>query len=363
MWWEPETEAEQRLAGLLPQLVDQFLKELEKEVVWGVGSFFPSPYTLWASHQVSSPWQRLLMQHTYRKCFGLDYDRRFIDKRLFTNEILPLILVNQALSDSDPVFFAPMFFPDLPLNVREQIAHWEIPPDTIFLFVSRPEPVTSPSFHFVKSGFAVRCRSTNRRGTIGPTLIFRPRGSHAKFFLTVGHLTPMGQGSIVELVEPRFLRATRYRPIGEVVVHSSPQSSTGQPGYDAAIVEVKDNVSIHRKSHQGVASIGKHLRIPLLGTVYGSVSGIVKDVGIVGSLNAYGSPPFIWKNSWLLNSSGKISRGDSGAAFVLNSTQQIAGMVVGGSRVHKSKHYMVQYAHDIKSLHRDFLNPAGYSIT
>lgn len=43
MWWNPETEAEHRLSELPPRLVERFLNELEKEVVWGVGSFFPLP--------------------------------------------------------------------------------------------------------------------------------------------------------------------------------------------------------------------------------------------------------------------------------------------------------------------------------
>ena len=81
-------------------------------------------------------------------------------------------------------------------------------------------------------------------------------------------------------------------------------------------------------AHAGIAQTPPHYGQPALGTIYGGVSGTVKDAGIIGTLTAYGSPEMLWKNSWLLVPSGAIVRGDSGAAFILDRENQVAGLEI-----------------------------------
>jgi hypothetical protein len=276
---------------------------------------------------------------------------------------LPLVLLNEAMSDRPTPPLQLFFFEDLPEMVRSQLAEWGLPNDTMFLFVSRPEAVASVA-PVITAGRAIRCETTHQFGTIGPLLTTLQQANTAAF-LTAGHLFSYGNGSTVQFVEPiwpRWMRQPRYRTIGRVVAHSSPFSSNG-PAYDGAIVQLANPAALQKTPFGGVALLPPHHGVPLPGTVYGSVNGTLRNAGIVGTLNSYGNRQTIWKNAWILVATDVISHGDSGSAFVLDVGNNIAGMVVGASRnKSKSSKFLLQYAQDMAWLENDFLRPAGYRI-
>jgi hypothetical protein len=259
----------------------------------------------------------------------------------------------------------PFFAIDLPAATLSQVADWDLPPDTVFLFVSAPEAMGALAPVVTQTDRAIRCARTGGRGTAGVRLARTSApGVAGGMFLTVGHLFPDGDNSVVEVVIrrwPRWLRSPVYKQVGRVVRHSTPEGAN-LPAYDAAVVEMDVQSPVADLAHGGVAQTPPLYEQPVLGTIYGGVSGVVRDAGIVGALTAYGSPETLWKNSWLLVPSGAIVRGDSGGAFVLDQQHKVAGMVVGGSRLARSDRFMVQYVQDMASIESEFLRPAGIAV-
>jgi hypothetical protein len=320
MWWQPETEDERRLANTLPRLERRFLEEQLRGIVLGVGSLFSE------------------------------------------RGLLPLLLVNHGLV-SARVVFSPVSITDrelVPARLRDYLISWELPSDALLLPVTPPEPLAAPQ-PVVSTGRVIRCQVTHARATIGIALAHHGSKISPRHFLTVGHFASPGLGSTVELVKNRGFYFTQYVPIGNVVQQIDPIRTPGIPAYDYAIVQLISSLPILSPPHNGIAQIRSPLPQPILATLYGGVSGIVPSAALCGTLNAYGTPA-VWKNSWIVVPSGVISQGDSGGILVLNSTQAVAGMVVGGSRKPNSTVYMVQYAHDMESIEQDILQPAGFSL-
>lgn len=315
MWWKPGTDSELRMADLLTRLEKQFIKSVSEELVFGVGCFLGE-------------------------------------------ELRPLLLVNGY---SVGFYGQVVDWKRLPPAVENLLTPWELPEDTRFLPVTPPEPLSALTPQSIVSGAAIRCQSTHKRATLCVAVTDNASPNTApNAFLTVGHLAP--QGSTIELIERSWLSPTRYHPIGQVIRSSDPANSPGQPGYAAAVVDLSSGLIVRGSAHKGVAAISSPLHQPLLATLFGGVSGIVAQVGLCGSLVAYGGINGIWKNSWLVLPSGLISAGDSGSMIVTDATNNVAGMIVGGSRIPNSNVYMAQYAHDMESLERDVLIPAGYSV-
>ena len=322
MWWPPKTPDEVALGEVVPRLQEQFFSTLTNELVLGVGSFF-SPTGL-----------------------------------------VPMLLLNESLLwQGSPTFKKNLGqFPMTPLAtvppaIKNQVPGWQFPNEGVALFVSPPEPCASGDTIVATTGAAIRCQATRARGTLGLHLV-SPR---SRAFLTVGHLCPMGVGSVVELVNERIF-GSDASPLGKIVAASNPVTAGGVPAYDYAVIDLDPSVKIEAPKHHGCAVIPSPLTQPLRATLHGAVSGVKPDAAICGALNVHGGPYGIWKNSWMLLPSGIVSQGDSGAALLLNSDQSALGMVVGGSRFDGSDSYLVQYAHDMESLQRDVLSPAGYAL-
>jgi hypothetical protein len=386
VWWQPRSEEEGQLAEVLPRLVGLFLENRQRGTILGVGTFLVTQfYRWWINSGFTSYWRSL---STWRRIASALLPGRIplrtldfynLGDRLYYSwqyrEMLirgsgryryspPLVLLNMDLAVRPIVPMAPYFRFDLPTAAESEVASWNLPDETVFLFVSPPEPVSVRAPVATQTNRAIRCASTGGLGTAGVRLrrTNAPTGPGA--FLTVGHLFPGGRDSVVEEVEyrwPRWLRPLHSHRVGRVANCSSPVGAN-VPAYDAAVVEMEAASHLPDLAHSGVAVTPPHYTSPVLGTIYGGVSGVVRDASIVGTLNAYGSPEMLWKNSWILTPSGAIVRGDSGSAFVLDDANQVAGMVVGGSRRGTSKKYTAQYVQDMASIERDFLRPAGFSV-
>jgi hypothetical protein len=390
MWWEPRTREEELLAEILPRMEGLFLENRRRGTVFGVGSFLPGQFYNWGRdsglldywrhiplwrrmalalfpsrlpltffRQLESRWWHYARYYWQYHWFG------WHGERLPSHGSYPLVLLNQDLADQSIIPMAPYLRFDLPAAARAEVGQWNLPDDTVFLFVSPPEAVGAEAPAVKQNNRAIRCATTGSLGTAGVRLTGNnaPAGASGAF-LTVGHMFPNGCNSLVEVVKhrwPRWLRSPHYQQVGRVVSHSTPQGANG-PAYDAAVVEMDVESPFPDLAHTGVALTPPHYEQPVLGTVYGGVSGVVRDAGIVGAMRAHGSPEMLWKNSWLLVPAGAIVRGDSGGAFVLDGENKVAGMVVGGSRVGTSSRFMVQYVQDMASIQKDFLRPAGFSI-
>jgi hypothetical protein len=323
MWWTPKTEDELHLSNILPKMQEQFYSMLESERVLGVGSLF-SPKGLLP----------LMLLHE-------DMLSGTLKRNLGAFPLTPMANMPQA--------------------IRNQLSNWQLPEDGMALFVSPPEPAAASGTIEAASGSVIRCQITRKRGTLGlPLVSIRPNWSRA--FLTVGHLCPMGVGSVVELVDERLF-GTDFRTLGKVVAHSNPVTPiTSRAGYDFAVVELDPGVKVDAPKYSGFSVVRSPLTQPLRATLYGAISGVKPQAAIFGALDVYGGPHGIWKNAWMLLPSGLVSQGDSGGVLLLDSDQSVLGMVVGGSRFDESDSYLVQYAHDMDSLQREALTPAGYAL-
>jgi hypothetical protein len=398
MWWQPRDQNEARLTQLLPRLEELFLENRQRGNIYGVGTFLSDQfYRWWLSHSElldyrsewldfwrNTPLLRRISLALFPSQMPLGF-LRHLDFRYWYrihryeqhrwhgmhrghypfHHSHPLVLLNQDMADVSAGSMTPYFRSELPPAAQEEVRQWDLPDDTVFLFVSSPEAVIAAATTR-QTERAIRCSSTGSLGTAGVRLkrIGESAGA-ACAFLTVGHMFPNGLNSVVEVVKhrrPRWLLSPRYQRIGQVVKFSTPEGAN-QPAYDAAVVETGVATPLPELAHTGAALTPPYYEEPVLGTIYGGVSGVVKDAGIVGTLRAHGDPKkMLWKNSWILVPSGAIVQGDSGSAFILNDENKVAGMVVGGSRRGASKSYMAQYVQDMASIQRDFLRPAGFSI-
>lgn len=315
MWWEAKSEEEKRLKELLGRLEPRFVEQVKSEFVLGVGALFDF------------------------KRYGLP--------------LVPLLLVNEIGTD---MLNHIVREPELPESIRIRLKAWELPVETRFFFVTLPELASYRAAIPATPGAAIRCQNTGDRATLGVALAKNhppSQTSHPTAFLTVGHFTQTG--SVIELA------SWRHPAIGSVFYHQDPQRNPGQPGYDVAVVDIYFHTILSQPTHAGVAHIQSPINVPLPCMLQGS-TGHIRQTSIVGSLNAYGSAVGVWKNSWLLLPSGTIRKGDSGGTLIIYQTNEVVGMVVGGSRFPNSKSYMAQYAHDMASIEADILTGQGYSV-
>jgi hypothetical protein len=318
MWWEPESNAERLVAESVSRLSNIFLERIRDGIVFGVGAWFNDEFPR------------------------------------------PLLLVNyEAFESPHPL---PSLFERDSAERSQYLREWNLPGNTALLAVSRPEP--SSVLITARSAMPIRSRDCFSRATLGPGLC--PIGSaDARAFLTVGH---MFDGAVsgtdeVELIVRDWPWPTKHIPIGKVVQCLSPFSqASAKPAYDYAIVGLGSEVSLKEAVCRGVASIGAPIHEPRLVTIFGSVSGVIPNGGIVGSLLAVGDERGIWANSWLILPSGLTAPGDSGSLVAFSATGEAVGMIVGGSKLLGSNSYMVQYAQDMQSLCRDVIHPAGYDV-
>lgn len=369
MWWEPRNSDDAALAAELRRMEGLFLEHRPRGTVFGVGSWMGQGWWWLRRLPISRrrwlncsplPWRLPLpcprySYGYYPPCYW------------FTTKPLPLVLLNVATAEWPVMPMLPYSYVDLPPTSRAEVAQWDLPTSTVFLFVSPPEGVNATVPVTTSLKRAIRCARSRSVATAGIRLNSLAPRQAGGAFLTVGHVFPHGHHSEVESVEyrwPRWLRSPRYEPLGRVVCHSTPAGAQG-PSYDAAVV-VSDHASaLPNLAHSGVAQTPSHYEQPAVGRIYGGVSGVL-PMGIVGTLNAYGSATMCWKNSWILlplsPARQGIVQGDSGGAFVLNASNEVAGMVVGASWVGTSNECMVQYVQDMASIRNDFLRPAGFTV-
>ena len=57
-----------------------------------------------------------------------------------------------------------------------------------------------------------------------------------------------------------------------------------------------------------------------------------------------------------------MTKGDSGAVLVVDSTREFVGMVVAGSRLPGGSAYAVQYAQDLHSIEANVLTPNNVTL-
>lgn len=251
----------------------------------------------------------------------------------------------------------------LPSHIREISDRWEVPEATVFLAVTEPEPLSSAQRVPVSAGGVLRCSATKKHGTIGPVVErYDESGNRFSEILTAGHVTPNGNGSVIEIVQQRRLLGPTYHQIGRVFFHEDPALRPGVPGYDVSIIELDPNAYISGFKPAGVAAIQAPLREPLLCTMYGGVSGIFHQTGIVGALTSYGNQNRLWKNSWLMVPSNIASLGDSGSLVSINNTSEAVGLFVGGSRAANAAWYLCWYAQDLYSIQSEVLSPHKITI-
>ena len=315
MWWKAKSEEENRLKELIGRLESRFVEQVKSEFVLGVGALF--------------------------------------DLRRYGLPAVPLLLVNEIGTDMLNHIVRES---ELPESIRIQLKAWELPGETRFFFVTPPELASYQGPISATPGAAIRCQSTGDQATLGVALAKNPPPSQASrptAFLTAGHFTQTG--SVIELA------SWRHPAIGSVFYSQDPRRNQGQPGYDVAVVDIYSRIILSQPAHAGVAHIQSPINVPLP-CMLQRPAGRIRQTSIVGSLNAYGSAVGVWKNSWLVLPSGIIRKGDSGGTLISCQTNEVVGMVVGGSRFPNSGSYMAQYAHDMASVEADILISQGYSV-
>lgn len=315
MWWKAKGDEENKLKALLGRLESRFVEQVKSEFVLGVGALF--------------------------------------DYRRYKLPLVPLLLVNGVGTDMLNHILRES---ELPETMRIELKAWELPAESRFFFVTPPELASYQAAIPATPGAAIRCQLTGDQATLGVALANNlppSQASHPKAFLTAGHFTQTG--SVIELV------SRRHPAIGTVSYTQDPRRNPGQPGYDVAVVDIHPHIILSQPAHAGVAHIQSPINVPLPCTLQ-CPAGRIRQAGIVGSLNAYGSAVGVWKNSWLVLPSGIIRKGDSGGTLISCQTNEVVGMVVGGSRFPNSGSYMAQYAHDMASVETDILIGQGYSI-
>jgi len=320
MWWEPSSDSEFEVVSWLKSAQERHLSERDRNQVWGVGSYFAP------------------------------------------KKIRPLVLLNEDLLEESSPIPRLLHFRHLPNQIYEKLKEWNFPHSTVFLSLTEPEPLSNPSSIPVYAGAVLRCIASNKQGTIGPSVEgLDSSGNRYKGILTAGHVTPKGNGSSVEIIQQQRLLQPVYQPMGSVICHKDPVSHTG-PGYDVSVVKLDKNTHITGFKPAGVAGIQRTLTQPLLCTMYGGVSGILYQAGIVGALTSYGNQNRLWSNSWLMLPSTVATLGDSGSLVSINSTSEAVGMLVGGSRAANAPWYLCWYAQDLFSIQKDVLSSIGLKI-
>jgi len=270
--------------------------------------------------------------------------------------LTPLVVVSASAAPDLKEGAMPVPFSELPEKIREVLPGWAAQADVRALVTGPPEPLSGS----VCWGDSIRCSSARTRGAVGPSVEWTATdGSRKEGFLTAGHVTPNGRGTVVESVTIRRLRPSTYQNIGTVTFFDDPINHPGIATYDVAVVDTSStSVSITAANHHGVATIQAPLQAPLEASMLGAVSGMVPKVALEGALLVMGDRSTrLWKNCWIMVPSAAAAQGDSGATVLVNSTAEIAGIVVGGSRFQASPTYMVQYVQSMETLEADWLVP------
>lgn len=262
----------------------------------------------------------------------------------------PLALINlEMFAQEDLPAPAALFkLNDAPRYVIEQLPGWMREARPLVLAVLRPEPLAAV-------GDLIRCPSMTPKmlGTVGPPVTL---DGGAAGFLTAGHIA-QGIGDDIEtVIKGSWLRPNSYAKIGTVLVHQDPISEPKNVGFDVAVVDCSGARVSCGFGHATVAQLSAALTSPLPVTLSGATSGTVNGA-IIGSLLAYGDGTRTWKDSWLLTPSGAVTKGDSGAVLVVDSTGEFVGMVMAGSRLPGGSAYAVQYAQDLHSIQANVLTP------
>ena len=244
MWWEPRTEEDGYLASIISRMDGLFLEYRRRGTVFGVGSILLSQLYRWRHWAFTDYWRKLPLWHRLAECFGrrglfsgisrcngsgratrgngcggwryhwAGRDFAWRSERTRFDNLLPLVLLNQDLAD-EPIFpMTPYFRFDLPIAAQEEVGQWDLPDETVFLFVSAPEAVSSSAPVVTLTGRLIRCAKSGEVGTAGVRLWAEnaARGTNGAF-LTVGHMFPDGKDSDVEAVKygrPRWLRLRHY---------------------------------------------------------------------------------------------------------------------------------------------------------
>ncbi len=237
---------------------------------------------------------------------------------------------------------APPIYP-LSGALREQLGIYEAPDNTAVMVVEPPEPMGLLELFRTPPGNAIRCAM---RGTLGPTVAT----SSGPRTLTAGHVAGP-PGTEVRRIVKRSAAPTKYPRIGFVAGSTQPLAGGG-PSYDVAVLDLD--------SHAGrpcrIAHLDQFQPSSVAGTLEGGVSGRGHGL-VIGSLavHADGDGRFAWTNSWIMTPGEIGAEGDSGCQVTVAS-DEVLGILVGGSRVSGSKNFAHLYVQDLESIERDLLS-------
>jgi hypothetical protein len=258
----------------------------------------------------------------------------------------PLLLANSQRVEQQedrPLGLPPLRPEPLSGSLREQLRVSDAPQQTVVVFVEPPEPMGQLGRLLSPAGRAIRCRM---RGTLGPPVATRA-GCR---YLTAGHVAGPSGTQVHRIVKRRLL-PTKYRRVGRVEFSTEPVLG-GLPEYDVAALALDEQRS---SSPCRVAHLSQFQASPINGTLLGGVSGRGHGL-ITGSLAGYGDADgrFKWANSWIMTPGEIGAEGDSGGPVTL-ATDEVLGILVGGSRVTGSKNFAQLYVQDLESIERDML--------
>ena len=226
--------------------------------------------------------------------------------------------------------------------------------EAVVMPVAKPRPL-------VRVGSVLLDPSLGTRGTVGvPVTRQQAEGGAVPGFLTAGH-TVAGVGA--RLVQSRAHLSLRRAPLGQVALHRDPQVPPGVPAssdFDIAVVDLEPSQPPLAPKSSGFAQLPPDPPQPIPVRMHGgfthkSLATICASVRLVRSANRQ------WKDCWVMVP-GIASQGDSGAAVISTPSQELIGMLVGGSRQGNSLRYALHYVQDHDSLQREVLTPAGVAL-
>jgi len=319
MWWDPSNEDEEAVMFWLSEATAHFLKNTPESLVWGVGSY------------------------------------------LSGESLRPLVLVDESVLGHSPIGLSIVPLSLMKDEVVEQVIALNPPKDAVLGFVAAPAQLASRVNITVQLGDTTRCTTTGSTGSVGAPLRL---ASGANGLLTAGHVTPQANGSSIDLIRKHLFFPSQTYATGIVALHRDPVAQVAAADYDVAVIELPAGQTNTNINGLSVARLGPNLAQPVMCTLRGAVSGTKSHTSIIGALTAYGDPSGrCWKNCWLFQPATAAARGDSGSLITVNANGDGVGMLVGGSQCVSTDSWQCWYAHDLYSLQKEVLSPAGITIT
>jgi hypothetical protein len=347
MWWEPASEADQRIADMLQVLVGRLreggalLPFLPPEAILGVGSILLAPAVRAVLLLVDSRWDFTHGAYIHPFLEPVHDDLRCPHHYHRSGA---LVLAMAYRQENWSLGLIPLLSYFLPLSASRSGAHLleseiDFAAETVLMFSEPPRPL-----------FRQRrlLKSQGERGTFG--LSVKLDGNPPRScYTTAGHVVSVASVQSARTFGPIVWTWETDAVLARADCTSDPTSD----GYDIAVIESShapaSSIRLASTGSADPAIVGAQLRPTC--AMYGAVSG-VRDGFVAAALNVARTEDGIWwKNCWTLVGEGgwMVRGGDSGAPVCLHRGGKVLGHVVGGTGFQRRGRCEVGFVQDLSS--------------